>query len=263
MRMVSGYLASAAILLHDLDQAEKVLQVVLSPDAPAQTMAQRMTWCANVELKLAQGNPARALEILDQLIVSGAQVGEGLRSLRILKLRGEALAAAKRPEEAEAAFMKAQVVAREQGARPVLWRISVAIGNLYFAQGRNAEAEQEFATARTLIEELAATIEDEPMRDNFLRLAMAMLPHTRPPSPKHVAKQAFGGLTAREREVAVLIARGKSNQEIADRLIVTRRTVETHVGNIMFKSGCTSRTQIAVWAIEVGLTEKVEESQQP
>jgi DNA-binding CsgD family transcriptional regulator/tetratricopeptide (TPR) repeat protein len=336
MRMVSGYLASAAILLHDLDLAEKVLQAVLSPDTPAQTLGQRMAWCANVELELARGDPARALGILDQLVASGAHAEEagrpqgsrlayeaeearrpqgsrlayeaeearraqglrlpsqieearraqGLRlayeaeqtgrpqgsplpytdfrgrftyGLRILKLRGEALAAAKRPEEAEDAFVKAQVIARELGARPMLWRICVAMGNLYFAQGRNAEAEQEFVTARMLIEELVATIEDEPMRDNFLRLSMAMLPQTRPLSPKHVAKQAFGGLTAREREVAVLIARGKSNQEIADRLIVTKRTVETHVGNIMFKSGCTSRTQIAVWVIEMGLAERVEE----
>jgi DNA-binding NarL/FixJ family response regulator len=82
---------------------------------------------------------------------------------------------------------------------------------------------------------------------------MALLPHARSLSPKHVAKQAFGGLTAREREVAALIAQGKSNSEIADRLVVTKRTVETHVGNIMFKSGCTSRTQIVVWAIEMGL----------
>jgi DNA-binding CsgD family transcriptional regulator/tetratricopeptide (TPR) repeat protein len=252
-RMVSGYFASGAILQNDLDQAEKVLQAALSPDTPMQTMAQRMVWCAKAELALAQANPARALEILDQPGASDAEMGEGQGSLRILKLRGEALIALQRPVEAEAAFVKAQEIAREQGARPMLWRICVAMGKLYFAQGRNAEAEQEFATARMLIEELAATIEDEPLRDNFLHLAMALLPHARPLSPKHVAKQAFGGLTAREREVAALIAQGKSNSEIADRLVVTKRTVETHVGNIMFKSGCTSRTQIVVWAIEMGL----------
>jgi DNA-binding CsgD family transcriptional regulator len=261
--MASGYLASAAILLNDLDQAEKVLQAVLKPDTPAQTMAQRMAQSANAELALAQGEPARALEILDQLGASDAEMGEGQSSLRILKLRGEALIALQRPVEADAAFVKAQEIAREQGARPMLWRICVAMGKLNFAQGRNAEAEQEFTTARMLIEELAATIEDEPLRDNFLRLAMAMLPHTRPLSARYVAKQAVGGLTARECEVAVLIAQGKSNSEIADRLVLTKRTVETHVGNIMFKSGCTSRTQIAVWAIEIGLAEKVKESPQP
>src|SRR6185312_15598418 len=88
--------------------------------------------------------------------------------LRVLKLRGDALAALQRPEEAEAAFVKAQVIAREQGARPMLWRICGAIGNLYFAWGRNEQAEQEFATATLLIDELATTIEDESLRENFL-----------------------------------------------------------------------------------------------
>lgn len=123
---------------------------------------------------------------------------------------------------------------------------------------RNAEAEQAFATARTLIEELAAAITDDSVRDNFLRQATTMLPQVRPHSPDRSARRAFGGLTAREREVALLIAQGKSNQAIADVLVVTRRTVETHIGNIMFKLGCTSRTQIAVWAIETGLVSKAE-----
>ncbi|GAC1484360.1 MAG: hypothetical protein NVS2B12_39230 [Ktedonobacteraceae bacterium] len=41
-------------------------------------------------------------------------------------------------------------------------------------------------------------------------------------------------------------------------LVVTRRTVETHISNIMFKLSYTSRTQIAVWAVEAGLTDKAE-----
>jgi len=138
------------------------------------------------------------------------------------------------------------------------WRICITLGNLYQAQERTAEAEQAFATARTLIEELATTTTDEPLRDNFLKLATAMLPHTRPLAPKHTAKQTFGGLTVREREVAILIAQGKSNQTIADVLVVTKRTVETHIGNIMFKLGCTSRTRIAVWAVDTGLVSKAE-----
>ena len=258
-RMATGYLASVAIQLTDLAYAEKVLQADPSPNTPAQTMAQRMIWCTTSELELARGNPARALEILDQLDAFHTQVGEEQRSLRILKLRGEALAALQRPLEAEHPFIKAQEIAREKGAQPMLWRLCVIMGNFYLAQGRSAEAEQEFITARMLIEELAAAIEDESLREHFLHLAMTMLQHTRPLSPKYVAKQTFGGLTAREREVAVLIAQGKSNAEIADTLIVTKRTVETHIGNILFKLSCTSRTQIAVWAVETGLAQKTED----
>lgn len=259
MRMSTGYLASVAIQLKDLTYAEKVLQAGLSPGTPAQTMAQRMVWCATSELELARGNPTRALEMLDELDAFDAQIGEGQASLRILKLRGEALVALQRPIEAEQVFLIAQEVARDKRARPLLWRLSIIMGNFYVTQKRNEEAELQFATARTLIEELAATIDVAPLRDNFLHQAMTLLPQTRPLSPKQVAKQTPGGLTIREREVAALIARGKSNAEVAETLIVSKRTVETHISNIMFKLNCTSRTQIAVWAVEMGLTEKVEQ----
>jgi DNA-binding CsgD family transcriptional regulator len=67
------------------------------------------------------------------------------------------------------------------------------------------------------------------------------------------ARQAYGGLTLREREVAVLIARGKTNREIAEMLVISYRTVETHVANIMFKLGCATRSQVAAWVVEQGL----------
>jgi len=57
----------------------------------------------------------------------------------------------------------------------------------------------------------------------------------------------------REREVAALIAQGKINREIAEDLVVSERTVESHVSNIMFKLGVQSRRQIRAWAVEKGL----------
>ena len=67
-------------------------------------------------------------------------------------------------------------------------------------------------------------------------------------------KKVPDGLTEREREVAALIAQGKSNGEIADELIVSKRTVEKHSANILSKLGYTSRSQIVRWALEQGLT---------
>ena len=63
----------------------------------------------------------------------------------------------------------------------------------------------------------------------------------------------FGGLTERERQVATLIAQGRSNREIAETLVISYRTVETHIANIMFKLSCTSRSQVAAWVVEKGL----------
>src|SRR6266508_3124765 len=67
------------------------------------------------------------------------------------------------------------------------------------------------------------------------------------------AAERFGGLTDRERAVAALIAQGKSNQEIATALVVSKRTVETHVGNIMAKLGATTRAHVVAWAVMQGL----------
>ncbi|MFI7544084.1 AAA family ATPase [Actinoplanes sp. NPDC049599] len=56
-----------------------------------------------------------------------------------------------------------------------------------------------------------------------------------------------GALTAREREVAELVADGLANRAIADRLVLSERTVETHVRNLLAKLGLSNRTQVASW----------------
>jgi DNA-binding NarL/FixJ family response regulator len=63
-------------------------------------------------------------------------------------------------------------------------------------------------------------------------------------------------LTSREREVAVLIARGCTNRQIADALVVADATAVRHVANILTKLGMNSRAQVAVWAVQQGLTTK-------
>ena len=60
-------------------------------------------------------------------------------------------------------------------------------------------------------------------------------------------------LTRREAEVAVLAARGLTNRDIAAQLFLSVRTVEVHVDHILTKLGFHTRTQLAAWALEVGL----------
>jgi DNA-binding NarL/FixJ family response regulator len=56
-------------------------------------------------------------------------------------------------------------------------------------------------------------------------------------------------LTMREWQVARLVARGCSNRQIADELIVSERTIDTHVSHILHKLGLVSRAQIAAWVV--------------
>jgi len=72
-------------------------------------------------------------------------------------------------------------------------------------------------------------------------------------SQPQAGKQTADPLTERELEVLGLIAKGKSNQEIADELVISEATVRTHVSNILGKLHLASRTQAALYALREGL----------
>ncbi len=63
-----------------------------------------------------------------------------------------------------------------------------------------------------------------------------------------------GSLTEREREVLGLIADGRANREIARALVLSEKTVKTHVSNILMKLDLADRTQAALWAVRHGLS---------
>jgi NarL family two-component system response regulator LiaR len=60
-------------------------------------------------------------------------------------------------------------------------------------------------------------------------------------------------LTGREQEVLGLIARGMNNREIAEKMVISEKTVKTHVSNILGKLGLEDRTQAAIWALKHNL----------
>jgi NarL family two-component system response regulator LiaR len=62
-------------------------------------------------------------------------------------------------------------------------------------------------------------------------------------------------LTAREMEILLLVAEGKTNQEIADELFIALKTVKTHVSNILSKLGVQDRTQAVIYAFKHSLVQ--------
>lgn len=253
MGFLAALLALAYLLERDLPHAEATLSAVMPREQRPRTLAERHVAWAWGELALAQGAPARALERAEDLLVSAPGDQRDQPIPHLLLLKGESLVALGRLDEAAQTFADAQRGAEMRHDQSVLWRIHAEHARLLHRLKRDEAAQRESLAARQIIETLAATVEDAMLREQFLGAVLAQLPAGRPVSPRDAAKRAYGGLTAREREVAALVAQGKTSREIADLLVVSERTAEAHVGNILGKLGFTSRAQIAVWAVEHGL----------
>ncbi|MEO8284873.1 MAG: response regulator transcription factor [Chloroflexota bacterium] len=83
------------------------------------------------------------------------------------------------------------------------------------------------------------------------RVARRLMEELNPNKTRHATPQE--ALSEREIEVLRLVARGHSNQTIADQLVISPKTAKTHVSNILSKLGLASRTQAAVYALKMGL----------
>jgi DNA-binding CsgD family transcriptional regulator len=249
---ITAYLAHAYLLQGALPRAEAVLQAVMpGGKQPVNSTERRICWVWG-ELALANNEAERALTIAEQLLASapGAPAAQPIPWL--LKLKGEALGALAQRTESLLVLEEALRGALARHEQPLLWQIHRAIGRQHRRLKQDA-AWRHFMLAREGITSLAGTVDTAYLREHFLDTALATLPKEKPVSSDRAAKEAFGGLTERERAVVVLVAQGKSNHEIADELVVTKRTVETHINNIMHKLALSSRAQLVVWTVEHGL----------
>jgi len=73
-----------------------------------------------------------------------------------------------------------------------------------------------------------------------------------PGDPGEPLPPGRGPLTPRQREIAALVARGRTNHEIAEDLVITERTVEAHITQIRRKLNLRSRVRIATWVAGQG-----------
>lgn len=107
-------------------------------------------------------------------------------------------------------------------------------------------------TPDELIEAIRAAHRGEPrLHPDVVRKLMAQVARSRLPR----AEAAGADLTPRELDVLKLVARGLTNQEIARRLVISDKTVKTHVSSILSKLNLEDRTQLAIHAIRTGLAE--------
>ena len=248
LHLNTGFFVDALVDHGLLERAGQELDQY-SLSMPMQTIGQRRLWVSRANWMLASGDAVGALETLERLFQSGLNVRSG-RDIPLLSWRrGCALAAIGRTSDADEALLAAYagVTALEQPGK--LWRICLDRARLYQAQGRSAEVAALVDEGRAIVERIAPSIPDEELQRSFLDSAAAQLDGIGGDPSR--ATTGLDALTARERDVALLVARGLSNRQIADELFIGERTVETHVGNVLAKLGFSSRTQIATWVVDV------------
>lgn len=103
-----------------------------------------------------------------------------------------------------------------------------------------------------LIEAIRAVHRGEArLHPDIARKLMEQITHQSSPA----REATVDDLTEREREVVRLVAQGRSNSEIAQALVISGKTVKTHVSNILSKLDLQDRTQLAIYAIKNGLVE--------
>jgi DNA-binding CsgD family transcriptional regulator/tetratricopeptide (TPR) repeat protein len=152
-----------------------------------------------------------------------------------------ALLAAEGDHEAAVAHLEMALAPdgrRRPAARIAWFRIDLARSLL--ALGRANEAVPHAVEAGRLLERWPGWLADEAQA-LLRRLGVGPV------------REGPEALTAREREVAALLAEGLSNAELADRLFISVRTAAVHVSHILNKLGMSSRAEVAAWAVRNGL----------
>ena len=178
------------------------------------------------EAQLARDDPDAAEQALAAGDRAAAVTGPALAAL--LLARGD-------PQGA----IDAAVAAREAGAPLVAARARLAEGRALAAAGRSREAVDALRDAEARFRRFGAERRRSEAVRELRRLGHRVLRPAREPATGRLAP-----LTSREREIADLVAAGRTNREIAEQLVLSTRTIEAHLRNIYGKLGVRSRVEL-------------------
>jgi len=261
LRVRQGRLEEAAQLLDGLDRHPDAVRTLAAPHL------------ARGELALARDLLERATAAPDDQVPT---VGESTMVGPLLALLVDVLLEEGDLEEAERAAGRLDLVARAQRGPYLKAAAALAKGRVCVAGGQGdaraclhealegfARAQLPMELARTRLEMAralagrapeVAVAEAKAALEDFERLeaarhadaAGALLRSLG--APVRTGPKGVGALTRREAEVLELVGAGLSNPEIAERLFITRKTVEHHVGNLLAKLGLRNRAEAAAWA---------------
>ena len=214
-----------------------------------------------------QGRSAQAVRILERALAAARRQGCVLFEARILAVLGRALAGAGDYERAEAVLTEGISAAGKLKYHELSALCLEYLGQAAWAEKQRPRAVRFLAAAR-LLRRRVGVVYWFPDRD-YSRLSLEIsegeLLKAAPPDgllPEQTTAWALeilgardeaapdresGKLTLREREVCSLVTQGLGNREIAERLRVSRRTVDAHIRHILVKLDLNTRAQISAW----------------
>jgi non-specific serine/threonine protein kinase len=237
-------LGTAFRLRGDLDQAGSVLTEALEVGrrvGNSWTVAATLLDLAHVAL--ARGEQERSANLFAECLAVAQQISDSRRIAECLEGFAE--------------------IAAESGEAERAARLLGAAHNLRDVNGSTVQPVNRAVHARTLaaahkvLGQAAFTAAWDAGRAMRLEQAIADVAAFKRPSALEQSAdppRPKGLLSQRERQVAALVARGLSNPQIAEQLVISRRTADRHVSNILDKLGFASRGQIAAWALELDIS---------
>ena len=218
---------------------EALLEAFGGPELPDLLPVQRPFGAADlVEAQLARGDTRAAEAALACGEAAAGRAGTGWATGTTLVARASLLLALERPGEAVAAA----VAARERAAAAPLLsaRAQLMHGRALAAAGERPAAVEVLVAAESELDGFG----NRRRRDEAVR-ELRRLGHRVLRSAGEQSDGPLGPLTAREREIAELVAAGRTNREVADQLVLSTRTIEAHLRNIYGKLGVRSRVELA------------------
>jgi predicted ATPase/DNA-binding CsgD family transcriptional regulator len=231
---------------------------------------------------LFQGDYARAAALQEEALALCREIGDRWGIARALSGLGYVALFQGDYARAAALYTESLALYEQTGSKPDIAPCLEGLARVAGAQGEPARAARLCGAAEVLREAIGAPVQP-PARaahertlsairaglgeDGFSvaraegrvmsldqAVAYALKPASPPSRPAASrVNDPWEPLTSREREVAALVARGLTNRQVAQVLVIAERTADTHVANILRKLELATRTQLAAWTIQQGL----------
>ena len=230
-----------ALLSGDPEGAMRVLHEACGgPSLPRVVPPDRcFIWADLADAPLQLGDVEQAEEIVARAQEHARHVDHPLAHVLALRSRAELRLARGAADEAVAGARDSIAAAEAAGLPVDALRSRVVLGRALAAAGDRDAAKRELYAA----EEGLAAAGAELYRANAARALRAL--GERPARTPRAGSGGVDGLTARERQVADLVTAGRTNRQIADELVLSVKTVETHLARIFAKLEVSSRTALA------------------